>query len=65
MDRGVLSHIPAGICGSIEDTICATVDDEDEDGYKEKGNSLKNISSKENKSRQLHNSGSCQPMWDR
>lgn len=65
MDRRViLNQISVGICGCIEDTVCATVDDEDEDGYNEKGNSLKNISSKENKSRQLHD-GSYQSMWDR
>lgn len=65
MDRGVLSQISAGNCGSFEDAVCATADGEDEDGYNEKGNSLKNISCEENKSRQLHNNINCQPMWDR
>lgn len=59
MDRRILGKIFAGICGGVEDMAGATVDDEDEDGHNNKGNSLKNISSKENKCRQLHN-GNCQ-----
>lgn len=51
MDWRILGKIFVGICSGVEDMVGVMVDDEDEDGYNNKGNSLKNIFSKENKSR--------------